>query len=91
MPTPSNLAQVRELLKTGKVQEADDLLAKEEESAAAAAGAAPAKPVEPPPPRAPEVILHDFMVAVADRFGNHHVLESLANEFESVTARPEKA
>lgn len=91
MITHEQLLEVRVLLREGKPQEAADLLQKLENEDADAAGAAAAKLAEPPPQRAPEVILHDFMVAVADRMGNHAVLEQLAAEFEAVTASPKKA
>lgn len=84
MADPKNIEDVRVLLKEGKVQEADDLLKTLSADAAASAAAAAGRPAEPPPPRDPDVILHAFMVAVADRFGNHQVLEDLAAEFAQV-------
>lgn len=84
MADPKNIEDVRALLKEGKVQEADDLLQSIAASDAKAAFLLSGKPAEPPPPRDPDIILHDFMVTVADRFGNHEVLEQLAAEFQGV-------
>ncbi len=85
MPTPEELAPVREAILAGDPQKADDLLAGIIEREKAAASAAAGKPAEPPPPRAPNVIIHDFMVFVTGRMGNHQVLEDLAAEFQQVT------
>jgi hypothetical protein len=84
MPTPEELATVREAILAGDPQKADDLLKAIIEKDSAATAAAAGKPAEPPPPRDPDVIVHAFMVAVADKFGNHQLLEDLANEFEHV-------
>lgn len=84
MADPDYITKVRELLKEGKAQEADDLLSEVQRTRGDAALLAAGKPAEPPPPRDPDVIVHDFMVAVADKFGNLQVLEDLAAEFQHV-------
>lgn len=83
MPTPSNLAKVRELLKEGKVQEADDLLAQEETAAGDGAAAAPAKPVEPPPPRSAYAITLDLLTEIVAHLGNKPALEQLVEELKA--------
>lgn len=88
MPEKSLSEQALEALKAGDPQKAAELLDAQIAKSSADPAPAPAKPAEPPPPRAPEAILHDFMVAVADKMGNHAALEQLAAEFESVTAAP---
>ena len=90
MPTPEQLAEIRKLLKDGKPQEADDLIAKLEEEEAAADKTATAKPKEPPPPRKVDAILSDFFHTLVDVHGNHPRLEALMAEFDAATAPPNK-
>ena len=90
MPDSKQIADILALLKEGRVQDATDVLALHGAAAKQAEDTAAGKPAEPPPPRAPEAILHDFMVFVTGRMGNHQVLEDLAAEYAAVNQLPKK-
>jgi len=90
MPDSKNIADVRALLKEGKVQEADDLLTRLEAADAEKSGAAAAKPVEPPPPRAPNLVLMELLSELVAHLGNKPAHEVLLEELKAVLAPPKK-
>ncbi len=85
MPDPKNIADVRALLKEGKVQEADDLLTIIEAADAERAGAAAAKPAAPPRPRAPNLVLMELLSELVAHLGNKPAHEALLEELRAVT------
>ncbi len=85
MPDPKNIADVRALLKAGKVQEADDLLTILAAADADKADAAAAVDAEPPPPRAPNLVLMELLSELVSQLGNKPTHEALLEELKAVT------
>jgi hypothetical protein len=81
---PDALAQVRKLMREGKVQEADDLLSKHMAATPQAQAAAAAAAAEPAPPRDYDTVLHELLTAVVDKLGNHPALEKLLEELKAI-------
>ena len=81
------IAQALELMREGKVQDADDLLVKAQEDAAAAAATAGA-PKPKPPPRQPEQVIIDLFTKLADLHGNHPVITGLIDELAGLVIKP---
>ena len=75
--------QVQKLLREGKTQEADDLIAAHKEQLAAMPepGAAPA------PPRSDKEIVNDFLVELVHHLGSPPALVTLLVELEAVLAK----
>jgi len=90
MPDPKNIADVRALLKEGKVQEADDLLTILAAADAEKVGAAAAKPAEPPPPRSPDLVMMELFSELISHLGNKPAHEVLLEELKAVLAPPKK-
>ncbi len=85
MPDPKHIEDARALLKAGKVQEADDLLAILAAADAAPDFAAAAKLVEPPPPRAPNLVLMELLSELVAHLGNKPAHEALIEELKAAT------
>ena len=90
MPTPEELAPVREAILAGDPQKADDLLAGIIEREKVAAAAAAGKPAEPPPPRHRDVILYDFLATLTGLHGSNSRLEMLMQEWATVVLPNQK-
>jgi hypothetical protein len=87
VPTSADLAQVLALLREGKVQEADTLVAEHEVALADAEREARGEPKEPPPPREPEAIAYDIMHALASHMGMPPRVQRLFAEFDASLAK----
>lgn len=83
MPDPKHIKDVRALLKEGKAQEADDMLAILEAADGVSAAAAAAKPAEPPPPRSAYAITLDLLTEIVAHLGNKPSLEQLVEELKA--------
>jgi len=85
VPDTKNIADVRALLKEGKVQEADDLLTILAAADAEKAGAVAPKFVVLSPPRRPNLVLLELLSELVSHLGNKPAHEALLEELRAVT------
>lgn len=83
MPTREELVMIRQLLKEGDPQKADDVLAAIINHERSMTDSAPAKPVEPPPPRSAYAITLDLFTEIVAHLGNKPSLEQLLEELRA--------
>lgn len=94
MPTPDSaqtIATALRLMREGRVQDADDLLAGHARDLAAESAGAGAAPEPPPPPRAVNAILLDFAHALYELMGSPAALQGFIQELDASFAAASSA